>query len=270
MSLNRMWRRYDRLLGPDVASDVDQELRFHIEAKAEDLVAQGWNEDEARKEAERQFGNLCTLQREGERIGNGIERRRRLREYSSDVLQDTRYGFRKVVKGPGFALFVILTLAVGIGLCNVICAFLSATLRPLPAVPESERLATMQAPVPYPWFEAYRDNGKDAWTAAAFMSSTPFNVSIEGEGSERVTGSLVSPEYFDTLGVHPQLGRFFNVQSEREGSPPVVVVTDYFWRTRLHSDPHAVGRNLRINVRFLSELAVRGRSSGRPFPGQFR
>ena len=54
MNLNRMWRRYDRLLGADVASDINQELRFHIEAKAESLMAQGWAEDEARKEAERQ------------------------------------------------------------------------------------------------------------------------------------------------------------------------------------------------------------------------
>jgi hypothetical protein len=91
MKPNRMWRRYDRLLGPDVSSDVNDELRFHVEAKIQDLIAQGWTEDNARKEAERQFGNLRALQSEGERIGGGIERRKRLKEYWSDALQDVRY-----------------------------------------------------------------------------------------------------------------------------------------------------------------------------------
>jgi predicted permease len=256
MNLNRMWRRYDRLLGADVASDINQELRFHIEAKAESLMVEGWAEDEARKEAERQFGDLGALQGEGERIGNRIERRKRLRQYWSDVLQDTRYGFRKLAKSPGFASFAILTLALGIGLCSVIFAFLNGALAPLPAVPEPERLAIMQAPIPYPWFKTYQGDGDGAWKAAAFMSPAPFNVSFEGEGSKRVTGILVSPEYFETLGVHPQLGRFFNTRSEREGSAPVVVVTERFWRTRLHSDPHAVGRRLRINGSVVPILGV--------------
>jgi hypothetical protein len=51
MSLNRMSRRYDRFLGPDVAADVRDELRFHIDAKVHDLIAQGWTEEAARKEA---------------------------------------------------------------------------------------------------------------------------------------------------------------------------------------------------------------------------
>jgi putative ABC transport system permease protein len=72
MSLNRMSRRYDRFLGPDVAADVRDELRFHIDAKVHDLIAQGWTEEAARKEAARQFGNLRSTQREGERIGDSI------------------------------------------------------------------------------------------------------------------------------------------------------------------------------------------------------
>ena len=60
-----LWRRYDRLLGSDSASDVKDELRFHLETKVDDLVAQGWSPEDARKEAERQFGNILAVQRLG-------------------------------------------------------------------------------------------------------------------------------------------------------------------------------------------------------------
>lgn len=73
-----LWRRYDRLLGSDPAADVKDELRFHIETKVEDLVAQGWTPEDARKEAEHQFGNILPVQRMGERIGEDMDRRRRL------------------------------------------------------------------------------------------------------------------------------------------------------------------------------------------------
>lgn len=104
MNPNRMWRRYDRLLGPDSASDVADELRFHIEAKISDLIAQGWTESEARKEAERQFGSMSTLEREGERIAGGIECRKRLHEHWTDAQRDARYAFRKLAKSPASLL----------------------------------------------------------------------------------------------------------------------------------------------------------------------
>src|SRR3954468_7134856 len=58
MSRVPIWRRYDRLLGPDRAADVKAELRFHIDAKTDDLIARGWPAEAARREAERQFGNI--------------------------------------------------------------------------------------------------------------------------------------------------------------------------------------------------------------------
>ena len=63
------WRRYSRLFGPDPAADVSDELRFHLEAKFDDLVSQGWSREAARQEAERQFGDLRALQQIGVSIG---------------------------------------------------------------------------------------------------------------------------------------------------------------------------------------------------------
>ena len=64
-----MWRRYARMFGPDPAADIQDELRFHLDAKVDDLVAQGWNRNAARAEAERQFGDIEAVRQTGERLG---------------------------------------------------------------------------------------------------------------------------------------------------------------------------------------------------------
>ena len=67
MKSEPFWRRYARFFGPDPAADVKDELRFHLEAKSDDLIAQGWSPEAARKEAERQFGDVRAVQQVGEK-----------------------------------------------------------------------------------------------------------------------------------------------------------------------------------------------------------
>lgn len=99
-----LWRRYDRLSGSDPAADVKDELRFHLETKVDDLVAQGWSPEDARNEAERQFGNILAVQRVGERIGEHMDRRRRLTEYWTDALRDLRFTLRTLRRDAGFTV----------------------------------------------------------------------------------------------------------------------------------------------------------------------
>lgn len=88
MKQTPMWRRHDRLHGPDCKSDVEHELRFHLESKVEELIARGWTAEAAQREAERQFGNLKEFQELGEQIGGKMERQSALNENWAKLRQD--------------------------------------------------------------------------------------------------------------------------------------------------------------------------------------
>ncbi len=86
--------------------------------------------------------------------------------------------------------------------------------------------------------------------------STIFNVALEGEKAARVSGHLVSPEYFSVLGIQAAQGRVLSPDLDKPGEAPVVVISDRFWRTRLDSDPRAVGRSLRVNGQLATIVGI--------------
>lgn len=246
----------------DPDADLDVEISSHLELAKARYLHRGMSEAEARRLAALEFGSLATAR-------ENVWEQRRMPGIAS-LVQDLQYAARGVRKSPGFAFVTVATLALGIGLCSLVYSGLgTGILRPLPGVPDPDRLALALAPVPYHWFESYRDQGKTAWTAAAFIPSVPFAVAIEGATPERITGALVSPEYFSTLRVRPMLGRFFDPRIETAGTSPVAVVTEHFWRTRLNADPHAIGRTLRVNGRAVPIVGVGSRDFFGAAPGSF-
>src|SRR5262245_16041576 len=141
-----MWRRYARILGPDPSADVKDELRFHLETKTDDLIAQGWKPEAARREAERQFGDLNAVQHAGTQLGEKMESRKRLQEHVNDTLRDIRYTFRKLHRDPGFAIVSIIILALAIGANVVVFSVVNTLLlRPLP-FPNSHELVWIAPP----------------------------------------------------------------------------------------------------------------------------
>ena len=172
-------------------------------------------------------------------------------EYLAEIRQDVVYALRTLAKAPGFTSVAVLSLGVGIGMCCAVLSECRAIVGPAPGLRDPATLATfIWSQVSYPYFERYRDAHQTVAAAAAVIGPVPFAVAFTGDKSERaerVSGHLVSPEYFTTLGVAPAAGRVFGPETERPGAAPVVVVSDRFWRTHLAADPHAVGRSLRLN-----------------------
>ncbi len=223
--------------------DFDDELKHHLESLAEEYEAGGMSRGEARRAAVLKLGHPEQLREEN--------RDRRGMPALETLARDLRFVIRTLWKSPGFTSVAVVTLALGIGLCSSLFSVLNGlVLAPLPGAREPGRLVALQAPVTYPYFERYRDESGVASPPAAFIGPTPFGVSAaSGARPERISGHLVSPEYFSTLGVAPSLGRFFDPALERPGAAPTVVVSERFWRMRLNADPSALGRTLQVNGR---------------------
>jgi len=177
-----------------------------------------------------------------------------------EIRQDAIYALRVLAKSPGFTFVAVLSLAIGIGLCCAILSEIQAIVGPPPGVRDPAALATLHwSLASYPYFERYRDERRVVAAATAFLGPVPLAVAFFGDKTakaKRFYGHLVSPEYFSTLGVTPAAGRLFSPETEKPGMPPVVVVSDRFWRAQLGADPQAVGRRVRLNGRLATVVGI--------------
>jgi len=188
-------------------------------------------------------------------------------EYLSEMRGDVRYAWRALRKSPGFALVGVISMALGIGLTTNVYGSKWATLfRDLPGAANAKRLVMLEesaegdlAPVSYYYVEQYRRQTSLFAGVAAFQTGIPFNVAFPDETSEkaeRVFGQLVSADYFAVLGMRAQRGRVFSADLDRPGDAPVVVVSDRFWRNRLHSSSDALGQTLLLNGQLATIVGI--------------
>lgn len=247
--LSQLWRRllfYARRDRFD--RELEEEMQFHLEMKAEENIASGVSPEEARYAAQRQFGNQ-TLFREVSRDMWGF---RTLEALAKDL----RYGLRVMIKNRGFTLVAVITLALGIGANTAIFSVVnSVLLRPLP-YPNAERLMTIwedhrarNGPerewASPPGFEDWRDQTKSFDHVVAFQFWQP---TLTGQGEpERLTGAQVSHDTFAMLGVTPALGRSFRPEEDHPGVESVVIISHGLWRKRFGADPSLVGRRIFLN-----------------------
>ncbi|MGB7723034.1 MAG: ADOP family duplicated permease [Bryobacteraceae bacterium] len=253
MNVGLPWARLKGLMRRrESDAELQDEIATHLELAAAENLRRGMPPEEARRLAAVRFGSVTSAK-------EGVWEVRGLPGLAS-CLRDARYAIRGMRSNPGFTLVTVATLALGIGLCSVLFSVLNAfVLRPAPGVSDASRLVALEAPVPYPYFQRYRDEKGLSAGMAAFIGPVPFGVSVDAQADgkpERVFGHLVSLEYFSTLGVAPLLGRFFDPAQETPGAAPTVVVSARFWRMRLHADPHVIGRALRVNGRQATIIGV--------------
>ncbi len=232
------------LLRSRMETEMDGELRFHIEAHAEDLVLHGVPRQEAMRRARIEFGGIERVKEEG-REARGVR-------FFDELFQDLRHGQRVLRKSPGFAFVAVLTLALGIGATTAIFSVVNAVLlRPL-AIEDSSRVMLLQER----WKGSAGDVSVGNFNDIKKQSSSYMEVSCSNNASfnlethdipERVNGEIATFNYFATFGVQPIAGRVFTADEDRPGQAPVVVISEQFWRTRLHADPSIIGRPIRVN-----------------------
>lgn len=236
-------RRLQVLFGKAGAeSELDEEMRAHLERETELNRAAGLSPEEARRRALVAFGGV---ERHKEEVRD--VRGARLLD---DLVQDARVALRGFLREPSFTLAVLLTLGLGIGGNVAMFAILEASFfRALP-YPDAERLvlgrvtwnAEVGETVSGPDYYDYLDRSTSFAALGAF---TPFELrgTLTGAGEpDRVAAILASREYFAALGVSPALGRTFTEEEAELDGPNVVVISHGLWERRFGSDPAVLGR----------------------------
>lgn len=173
------------------------------------------------------------------------------------LLQDLKYGLRNLAKRPAFAAVAVFSLALGIGVNTTIFSFVNTALfRPLP-FPEADQLVRVWdgMAVSYPDYVAYRNESNVSLGLTAY-AQRPMSLVVNGE-SERISGELVSGNYFDVLQVNPILGRGFLPEEDAvAGRNPVVVLSNPLWRRRFNADREIVGKSVTLNQEAYTVVGV--------------
>lgn len=260
MAREPKWRRYLRLVRPDVAADVQDEIDFHVARMAERLIGEGVDPAEARARAQREFGDRAAAEAACREIGEARLRGATHRRWWEDLRDDLRYGVRNLARAPAFALVAVLTLALGVGAATAIFSVVNGVLiRPL-SYPEPDRLVRLYEASPQgnPRSPIAGANFVD-WQARAASFSVlavhgwPYDAILTGaESPVRVVTAGLSPEVLEALEVQPVLGRLFTKQ-DGDG---VVLLSTALWRTRFGADPSIVGRSISLRDRSYAVVGV--------------
>ncbi|MEO8129736.1 MAG: ABC transporter permease, partial [Bryobacteraceae bacterium] len=248
-----------------VEQEIEEELQFHLENKIEEGIANGLSPREARYAALRAM--------------NGLEQRKeemrdaRRVQWLTDFLDDAHYAVRSLRRTSGLTAFVVLTLALGIGMAAATFSMVDALIfRPYP-VPDPGSVVNLVSTSHDNSFDSFsyreyldvRNNTRSYDGVIANGNLRAVGFSIDAGTTPRVkAGLMVSGNYFQVLGVEPQLGRGFRDDEDRvPGRDAVAVLGFEFWKQEFAADPSVAGRHIRLNGTDFTVVGVAPES----FPG---
>lgn len=241
-------------------ADLNAELASHLEFAIEENLERGMTPEEARRAALASLGGI-TQARERHREARGL--------MTFDILlQDLKYMLRTLNRDRSFAAVAILILALGIGANVAVFSVVNTLLlRPLP-FPDAQRLVWI-APPPKPCGFSCGTYSTDAYdefrmgsrsyqdVTGYFAFSSPGNLSLSlGAAPIPATGIDVIANFFQVLGVHPAMGRLFTPDDARNGAPPVMLLSNAWWRSQFAADPNIVGKTFDVNGRQTTVIGV--------------
>jgi len=266
-----LWSRFRSWWGATIQrsrleSEMDTELRFHIEAYADDLVRGGVPRQEALRRARIEFGGIERVKEEG-REARGVS-------FFDELWQDLRFAVRVMRKNPGFAGVAMVTLALGIGADTAIFSVVNAVLlNPLPYA-DPQRLVAVREVLPsagaMPMYVSGPDITPMRKISHVFDALAGFRVwtyELSGSGEpERVTANRASSDLFPVLGAQPILGRNFSAEEELPGHS-VVVLSYKLWQRRFGGSPAVLGQTVNLDREPYTIIGVMPQSFVFPLPG---
>ncbi len=223
-------------------NQLNDEIQTHIDFETQENIQAGMSPEEARHAAMKKFGNALLVMDKSREIWRGL--------WLERLLQDLRYALRGLKNAPGYAVTVVLTLALGLGSAATMLAIVDCVLLRPVAIPHPHQLvllylktdrAGLRGDLSYSQIETLRRDSR-LLTAVAGYART-----VEPVGTSNGTRSAlvvqVTPGFFRMLDVHAALGRL----PSQNDTAPVAVVSHNFWQERLNSDPHAIGSLIHLD-----------------------
>jgi putative ABC transport system permease protein len=239
---------------PAAENELDDELRFHLERLSDKYVKSGMSEAEAARRARLEFGGLDQVKNEC-REARGVS-------FVEALVQDLHYSARTLLQSPAFTACAVLTLALGIGANTAIFSVVNQVLlNPLP-YPNPQELLTARRNDSLPNLEDIQRQ-THSFASSGGINIEPMDFTGTGE-PVRVHGAHLDAGLFATLGAQPMLGRLISVDEDVKGGPRNVVLSYPFWRDFLGSDPHALGRAIRLSDKTYTVIGVMPRDFALP------
>lgn len=263
MSDRRRFRRFFRLAPRTDArtrEQMDDEIRFHIEERVDQLVRRGLTPDEALAEARRRFGgggSDDTFDQARRRLHVSATRREDrmlFRDRIEAFTQDVRYALRGVRNQPGLTTAVVLTLALGIGANTAMFSVVNGVLLgPLPYAHTDRVVVVWNRWTSWPktWLSGPEvmdySRQREAFDGFAAFDYTAVNLSGDRGAPERLRAGLIARELLDVVGVRPALGRGFTDDEDTPNGAQAVLLSNELWRRRYGADTGVIGTRIAIN-----------------------
>jgi len=232
----RSWTR--AMLGRSrMEREMEEEMRFHMEARAADLASRGVSQPDALRQARLEFGGV-QITKEECRDAVGVS-------FIETLMQDVRHGVRAMWRTPVFTITAVVVLALGIGANTAIFSVVDAVLLKPLAYRDSGRLVTIlmngEDPVSAANYIDWRDQSHSFTAMGAAEYWSP-NVTGDGAPAEHIEGLKVTQNVFPMLGIEPMLGRLFVEGEDKDGADREVILSYRLWQRRFSSDPNVLGK----------------------------
>jgi len=262
-----------------LAREVDDELRFHLEGRVEELIARGWTRDAAEAEARRRFGDYAEYRRMARDIDLTTHHQRRRMDIVDAVRREVRQSVRALARTPAFSLVALATLVLGIGATTSIFAVLDAVvLRPLP-YPQPDRLVSIMHPVSGTAVTArnwgvspagYFFFRREAHSLAASGIYATGTLSVHSsDGAARVASAEITSSLFGVLGARPIVGRLFTTDDDAPNGPSAAVLSYGFWQRGFGGDKSIVGRTIDVEGKPILVVGIAAQGVDLPMPSAF-
>ena len=248
-----------------VEREMEEELRFHLQARADDLERHGLSRAEAERQARIEFGGYQSYKEEcREALGTRL---------LNELVADVHYGIRQLRRTPGFTAVAVITIALGIGANTAMFTIVNAILlHPLP-YPDSDRIVDVlpqtckgcgaSDTVPMFTFLLQNNPGLEDLTAR-LQGALSVNLN-GGERPEMVPALKVSRHYFRLFGANPLLGRTFSPDEDQPGGREVLLMSYGLWERRFGGDPAILGKTITLGGTPYAVIGVLA-PAFRPYP----